>query len=125
MPTIELKLIQAKDDEPPFSEKYQAELGRFRAQFPKDVDVQQTCFVMDSVLGGGGPLGHFVFSLTEGLIPVITGAVGYWLKTRIDRKLRLKIGDIEVEATNEKDFKMILEKALVVNEQQHHKEKIK
>lgn len=125
---IELKLIQAKDDELPFSKEYQTELGRFRDQIPKDIDVKQTCFFMDSVLGGGGPLGQFVLSLTEykeHLATILSGAAGYWFRMRTGRKLHLKVGDIEAEATNEKDFKMILEKALLVSEQQQHKEKIK
>lgn len=121
---IELKLIRAKDDEPPFSRKYQTELRRFLKQLPKDINIKQTCFVMDSVLGGGGPLGQFALSLTEALVPFLSAAAGYWLKMHNGRKLRLKIGDIEAEATNEKDFNMILEKALLLNKKPQE-EKIK
>jgi hypothetical protein len=123
MLTIKLKLIQAKEDEPPFSNQYQAELRQFLNQLPKSIDIKQTCFVMDSVLGGGGPLGEFIIPLAKALIPALTGAAGYWLKMRIGRKLYLKVGDIEAEATNAKDFNLLLEKALLLKQQQ--KEKVK
>ena len=126
MPMIKLVLIQAREDEPPFSRKYQAELGRFFNQLPKDINIKQTCYVTDSIVESGGPLGEFILPLVKELIPVLTSAGGYWLRMRIGRKLCLKVGDIEVEATNEKDFNMLLEKALLLDEQQQlHKEKIK
>ena len=94
---IELRLVRAKDDAPPFSSEYQAELGRFASQAHAS---SQRAFVVDSIVGGGGPLGEFIFNHADLLITALSNVGVAWLTARAGRKLRLKFDDIVIEAAN-------------------------
>jgi hypothetical protein len=100
-----LILVPSKDDAPPFSTEYQSELGQFSRQAHAS---SQRCFVMDSVDGGGGPLGEFIFNHASELITDLTALGAAWLNGRSGRKLRLKFGDVEIEANNQKEIDAML-----------------
>lgn len=97
---FELILERSKDDKLPFSDEYQEELGHFSRQAHAS---SQICFAMDSVDGGGGPLGDFTFNNAGALITALTTIGVAWLHARYGRKLRLKYvdpknGPVEIEA---------------------------
>lgn len=102
---FELILVRAKDDAPPFSIEYQAELGKFASQAHAS---RQRAFAMDSVVGGGGPLGEFIFNHGEALITALSSVGVAWLTARAGRKLRLKFDGIEIEASNAQEVTTML-----------------
>lgn len=98
MPSVDiyiLSLIPSKDDPSIFSREYQEELGTFSKNASAS---SQRSFVMDSVDGGGGPIGEFIFNNAGTLITALTTLAGTWIGSRYGRKLKLKIGDKEIEA---------------------------
>jgi hypothetical protein len=108
-----LALVCSKDDAPPFSAKYQEELRKFSSQAHAS---SQRGFAMDSVSGGGGPLGEFFFDNSEAIIAAITTCGVAWLHARLGRKLRLKFGDIVIEANNHKEVEAMLEQVIKFKE---------
>ena len=109
MPNIDkcvLFLIPSKDDPDIFSREYQKELG----SFSKSANAtSQRAFVMDAVGGGGGPLGEFIFNNAGTLITALTTLAGTWIGSRYGRKLKLKIGDTEIEANTVAELEKMVE----------------
>ena len=103
---MELILVRAKDDAPPFSAEYQAELRQFSSQARAS---SQRAFAMDSVVGVGGPLGEFIFNHGEALITALSSVGVAWLTARAGRKLRLKFDGIEIEANNAQEVTDMLQ----------------
>jgi|GEM_PF-6111662 len=102
---FEFDLIRSRDDAPPFSREYQQELAGYATQFGPH---SQTAFTMDSVDGGGGPLGEFAFGSYSELIKAVGAvAVGY-IAARAGRKVKVKSKDLEVEARNPEEVKALL-----------------
>jgi hypothetical protein len=105
-----LILVPSKDDAPPFSDEYQAELGGFA----KDAHAtSQYGFAMDSAAGGGGPVGEFIFdaAAVTALIRCLGTICTEWIKARHGRKLRLKSGDVEVQATTVEEIEAMVKLA--------------
>ena len=98
---FELVLEQSCDDPPPFSDAYQNELREF-AKVAKASS--QRAFAMDSAVGGGGPLGEFIFNHAEAILTALSTICGVWLNGRLGRKLRLKVGQTLLEATTTEEL---------------------
>lgn len=110
--TLRLTLVRSSDDEATFSPGYQAELSQFYQRVRADqIRISAVAFTMDSVGGGGGLMGEFIVPLAQVIGPVLGGAAVAWLQGRAGRKLRLKIGDIEVEARTHEEIDQLLERA--------------
>lgn len=98
---FELILVQSSEDLPPFSEGYQNELREFSRRANAS---SQRGFAMDSVAGGGGPLGEFIFNHAEAILTALSTICGVWLKGRSGRKLRMKVGQTLLEATTTEEL---------------------
>ena len=72
-----------------------------------DVRFEERIIVRKSMEEVGAFLAEFVFSLE--VRTAALGALGGWLAARQGRKVRIKIGDVEAEATSVKELKSILE----------------
>jgi hypothetical protein len=100
-PEFQLHLIRSTDDPALSSPDYQKELLDFcQALKSKGVEASARHWAHDAVGGGGGLTGELTLMVTA-LAPVITavaGVAGAWLRARYGRKVRVKLGDTEVEA---------------------------
>ncbi|MFP3558168.1 hypothetical protein SB861_47015 [Paraburkholderia sp. SIMBA_049] len=112
---FELSLVRAADDAPPFSTEYQAELRQFSSQANAS---SQRAFAMDGVGGGGGPIGEFIFNNSTALITALSTVALGWIKVRAGRMLRLKVGDVRIEARNVKELEAMVEQARKLQEHQ-------
>lgn len=94
-----IKLVRAPDDPALFSKEFQAE---FRSVLEElrgaGVKADASFMTMDSPGAGGGYTGEIIIPIIQYGMPVITGALGAWLTARFGRKIRIKTGDVEVEA---------------------------
>lgn len=106
--TTELVLIPASDDAPLFSQEYQTELRAFAKQAGAR---SQRAFAMDSIVGGGGPLGEFIFDNSSTLITALTTICVVWIKARSGRRLKLKVGNTSVEANSVQEIESLVKQA--------------
>jgi hypothetical protein len=113
--TLCLTLARSADDEAAFSPGYQAELRQFYQLVRADgIRVSAVAFTMDSVGASGGLVGEFVIPLAQVIGPVLGGAAVAWLQGRAGRKLRLKVGGMEVEANTQAEFDALLAQAIAL-----------
>src|SRR5262245_48316394 len=110
--TVRLTMVRSADDEAAFSPNYQSELRQFYQLVRADnVRINAVGFANDTVGASGGLVGEFVIPLAQVIGPVLGGAAVAWLQGRAGRKLRLKAGDIEVEARTLGEIEQLLERA--------------
>lgn len=107
---LEVDLIPASDDFDMFSSEYQAILSDFSKNTKP---ASQRAFTMDAIDAVGGPIGEYAFKIAGVLIPAIAAAAAAYISGRAGRKIKVKFGDVEVEAGTleqvEQAFKLIEE----------------
>lgn len=109
----ELILVRAQSDAPTFSPEYQAELREFAKQASAR---SQRVFAMDSVVGGGGPLGEFIFDNAGKIIVALTTLCGIWIRATYGRKVKLKVGTVVIEANNPQEIELLVKQVKVLQE---------
>jgi len=67
--------------------------------------------------------GEFVIPLATIVGPVLYAAVTSWFEGVVGRKLRLKMGDIDVEARSEPELERLLEHEIAAREPQRQRER--
>jgi hypothetical protein len=72
----------------------------------------QRSMTFDAVGAEGYAIGQYVISVAQIAGPVVGVAVGAWIQGRAGRKVRLKIGEIELEAYSQEDMDLLVDKAL-------------
>ena len=65
----------------------------------------------------GYSVGQYVISLAQVAGPVIGVAVGAWITARSGRKLRIKVGDIELEANSPAEIDHLVAKTIALKAQ--------
>lgn len=61
--------------------------------------------------------GDYLVTVTPVAIPALTGAVGFWLQARLGRKVSLRIGEIEAQASTVEEVERLLAAAKVFREE--------
>jgi hypothetical protein len=110
--TLRLTLVRSADDQAAFSPGYQTELRQFyQLVRAEGTHIRALVFTLDSVGASGGLVGEFVIPLAQVIGPMLGGAAVAWLQGRAGRKLRLKVGDVEVEARTLEEVEQLLKQA--------------
>lgn len=65
---------------------------------------------VDSAVAVGGYTGEIAV-LIQAVTPVLTGTLAAWLQSKAGRKVRLKVGDVEVEARTVEEADQLLHRA--------------
>jgi hypothetical protein len=107
---IRFILKRFPEDEAQFNREYQAKMGRvFTAFYNEGIKIEATAFAMDAADSVGGATGQFLtFAKTIG--PATIGALGVWLAGQNGRKVKIKLGEIEVEANSVKQLDEVMER---------------
>lgn len=71
----------------------------------------------DAVGAAGYSVGQYIIALAPVAAPVIGVAVGVWITARSGRKLRIKVGDIELEAHSSAEIEHLLAQAIALKAQ--------
>ncbi len=108
---LTLSVIGASEDGDDQSEAYQRELRRIE-QGLRDAGAQiaPQAMVRKSMGAGASLTGDFLI-VAQTLAPAAFTFLGVWIQSRLGRKVRIKIGDTEVEASTAKEAERLLEKA--------------
>ncbi len=111
-----LTLVRATQDEASFSPGYQAELRQFYSLARAEGDVIVAVgFETDGQGGGDGFVGEFLLPVMQAIGPSLVAAARAWVQGRAGRKLRLRIGDTEIESSRPSELWGLLNLAVAVD----------
>jgi hypothetical protein len=97
--TLRLTLVHCAADDAAFSPNYQGELRQFyQLVRASGIRMSAVAFTLPDVAGDRGLTGEFVMPLADVISPMLGAAAIAWLQGRAGRRLRLTVGDVEVEA---------------------------
>jgi hypothetical protein len=117
-PELDLTFIPASDDPPLKSPAYQAELQRFEQSLNSHgLEVSYTMEVRESWTSEpilAPYLGSFTIKLVGTIGPPLIAGIAGWLHGRSGRKVRIKVGELEVEAPTMKEVEELLALALEI-----------
>lgn len=110
---IQIDLERAVDDRFSNDPLFQAELQAFGCSLKlASIDHSQGIMLLDSVDTNDIPTGvFFIKTVVPAAIGALSGAVAVWLQGHAGRKVRLKVGDIEVEARTIEEVEQLLQRA--------------
>ena len=110
---IRIILVPASDDTSLESDEYQKVLRDFREELRAiGVKYSPQVRVMDAA-GGAAPAiytGALAIAMTA--FPVVGKVLVAWIKSRNGRRVKAKVGDINIEASNAQDVEELLRLAL-------------
>nr|WP_057929968.1 hypothetical protein [Burkholderia ambifaria] len=108
---VRFYLVNAVDEPPTFSVEGQAALrGVVSALRENGIKADTPVMALDSAEAVGGYTGEIAV-LLHAVSPVLTGILGAWVQSKVGRKVRLKVGDIEVEARTVEEAGQLLQQA--------------
>jgi hypothetical protein len=118
-PSFRIKLLPSAGDGDLFTPECQAGVRAFFQQL-RDTGViaHPVAFTMDCAGASGCLVGEFVLPFAQIAGPAIGVAVEAWFQGRAGRKLRLQVGEIEVEATTMQELEYLLDQAIARRERQ-------
>jgi len=110
---VELQLKPTSDDPVVQDPAFQAELRTFSGSLrAAGVLFSQRAMTFDAVDATGYAFAEYVIKeLGPAAIGVIGTAAGAWITGRSWRKVRLKVGDVEVEARTSEEIEQLLKQA--------------
>jgi len=118
-PSFRIKLLPGDGDGELFAPECQAAVRAFFQQL-RDAGViaHPVAFTMDCAGAGGCLVGEFVLPFAQIAGAAIGVAVAAWFQGRAGRKLRLKVGNIEIEAATMQELEKLLDQASARRDQQ-------
>lgn len=118
---VQVRLLRAADDAAAFGESYQAELRQFKQHLQAaGLEVSPTFAVFDSPGAGGGLTGQFLLSWAPtavSILSILSVVAVTWMNGKAGRKLRLKVGDVELEANSPAEIDHLVTQALALKTQ--------
>lgn len=118
---LQLRLLKAPDDAAVLGADYQAELRQFKQQMEAaGLAVSPTFAVFDSPGAGGGLTGQFLLSWAPAVVSILSTVsvvAVTWMNGKAGRKLRLKVGDVELEANSQAEVDHLVAQALALKAQ--------
>ena len=92
--------LRAGSDEPAVGslESQVALRGSSQALHAAGIKASPRMYFRDAIGGGASLLGEFLIPIAQVVVPALGVVLVGWLQGRAGRKVRLKVGDVEVEA---------------------------
>lgn len=109
-PKLVLSVARAPSDADESSDAFQRELRQLEQGLRgAGVQIAPRALVRKSAGGGALLTGDFLVA-AQTLGPAAFTFLGVWIQSRLGRKARIKMGDVEVEATTSKEAERLLER---------------
>ncbi len=109
---VEVRLIRAPDDPEINAPAYQKDLSAFSSVLrERGIKYTQRGMAFDSAAGGGFALGQYAIPIATAALTAISAACVAWFNGRSRRKVRIKIGDVEAEASTINEIDALLKRA--------------
>jgi hypothetical protein len=110
---IDIVLVRASDDPKESSPEYQAELHAFSSALSAGgITYSQTTMTFGAIEAQSFPVGVFTIALAPEASAQAAIIVADWLRGRVTRKVRVKVGDVFVEGSTVEEIERILRAAL-------------
>jgi len=108
---VRFYLERASGEAPAFSKEGQLAIRPVISALKENkIEADAPFMTLDSVDAVGGYTGEIAV-LVQAISPLLTGILGAWLQSKAGRKVRLKVGDIEVEARTIEEADQLLQRA--------------
>lgn len=108
---VRFYLLRASDEPPTFTRGGQSAIGEVASALHENhIDVDMPVMALDSAEAVGGYTGEIAV-LIQAISPVLTGILGAWLQSKVGRRVRLKIEDIEAEASTVQEVEQLIHRA--------------
>jgi hypothetical protein len=108
---VRFYLVSGEEDPPTFTFEGQSAIREvISALKANKIEADMPFMVMDSVEATSGYTGEIAV-LIQAVSPILTGILAAWLQSKAGRKVRLKVGDIEVEARTVEEADQLLQRA--------------
>jgi len=108
---VRFYLLRAPDEPPTFSKEGQSALGEIASALHENsIDADMPIMALDSADATGGLTGQIAV-IIQALGPVMAGILGAWLQSKVGRKVRLKLGDFEAEASTVQEVEQLIQRA--------------
>ncbi|MFU0840531.1 MAG: AhpC-TSA domain-containing protein [Pseudomonas fragi] len=118
---LQVSLLRAPDDSAVFGKDYQAELRQFKQHMEAaGFAVSPTLAFFDSPGTDGGLTGQFLLSWAPtavSILSTVSVVAVTWMNGKAGRKLRLKVGDVELEANSQAEIDHLVAQALALKTQ--------
>jgi len=110
---VHLFLLQASEEPRITSAPAQAEFGKLRAYLrSRGIPASTSMFYRHDDPNAGGFAGEYVVQLAHAIKPTMETFLVAWLQTRSGRKVRLRVGDAELEAASVEEAQTFLRHVL-------------
>ena len=110
---LDLELAGAPEDPAVGDQAFQVELETFcGALHQAGISYSQRAIAFDAINALGYPLGEFaILVLGPSAVHVLSSAINAWLRGKAQRKVRMKFGDVDVQASTPEEVEKLLESA--------------
>jgi hypothetical protein len=116
---ITLELCPAADEPPVHAPELRAEVDEFsRALRSTGATFSQLIISLHAVDAFDYPSASFLITtLAPPALTAVAGIAGAWIHARAGRKIRLRVGAVQVEASTTKEIEQLLKSALILREE--------
>ncbi|MFC4518441.1 hypothetical protein [Cupriavidus pinatubonensis] len=122
---VKILLRRAVDDPAVDSSEFQAELRTFSGALKSGgVAYSQAAMAFDSAAATGYPLAEFAIKELAPYAASVAAALTAWIAGRYGRKVRLKVGDLELEAKSPEEIKQLLHLAQEYQKKRMHQDAV-
>ena len=114
---VNLKFIYAPGEGKLTAPEHQAELWEITHKL-REYDPKLSCevFVQDADATPVTNLGQIAIAIGPAIVGTVGVVMGAWFHSRFGRKVRVKIGEVEVEASSVEEVTELLDKALAIDQ---------
>ena len=113
---VRVTLVRAPQDPHQFSDQHQQVLKALTSALEQNGVQVTPYFDIQASAGVSGGLSGLLSIAIPATMPVVGTILGAWLTGRNGRKVRVKVGDIEIEAATAEEAERLLERAAKIKE---------
>ena len=112
---IKMELVRSPDDPKRNDPAYVAEvMATAQRMLDSGIRFNQRGMAFDAVAGGGFPLADFTLQVIQATAPALAAIVAAWIARKPGRRVKLKVGTVEIEGNSADEVKKLVESAMAL-----------
>ena len=110
---IKMELVRSPDDPKRNDPLYVSEvMATAQRLMNSGIRFSQRGMAFDAVAGGGFPLADFTLQVIQATAPALAAVLTAWIARKPGRKVKMKVGSIELEANSAEEIKNLIKSAM-------------